>query len=58
MLAASADGADLATLTEVSERGGVRSALERSLPLEEAGAAIDRVASGRARGKVVVSLTG
>ena len=58
MLAASEDGADLATLTEVIERGGVRPALERSFPLEEAGAAIDHVASGRARGKVVVSLTG
>ena len=55
MLAASEDGADLATLTEVIERGGVRPALERTFPLEEAGAAIDHVASGRARGKVVVS---
>ena len=54
MLMASEDGTDLATLTEVVERGGVRPALERTFPLEEAAAAVDHVAGGHARGKVVV----
>ena len=54
MLAASENGADLAQLTEVIERGGLRPALERTFPLAEAAAAVDHVATGRARGKVVV----
>jgi NADPH:quinone reductase-like Zn-dependent oxidoreductase len=58
MLAASENGTDLATLTDVIERGGMRPALERTFPLEQAAAAIDHVVAGRARGKVVVSLTG
>lgn len=57
MLVASEDGADLAALTEVIERGAVRPALERTFPLEEAAAAVDHVAGGHARGKVVVTLT-
>jgi len=57
MLMASEDGADLAALTEVIERGGMRPALERTFALEEAAAAIDHVAGGHARGKVVVTLT-
>jgi NADPH:quinone reductase-like Zn-dependent oxidoreductase len=56
MLVASEDGGDLATLTEVIERGGMRPALERTFPLEDAAAAVDHVASGRARGKVVVAV--
>jgi NADPH:quinone reductase-like Zn-dependent oxidoreductase len=56
MLMASEDGADLATLTEVIERGGMRPALERTFGLEEAAAAIDHVAGGHARGKVVVTI--
>ena len=56
MLMASEDGTDLATLTEVVERGGVRPALERTFPLEEAAAAVDHVAGGHARGKVVVTV--
>ena len=55
MLVASENGSDLADLTEVIERGGLRPALERTFPLNEAGAAVDHVASGRARGKVVVT---
>ena len=54
MLVASEDGADLAALTEVAERGGMRPALERTFTLDEAAAAVDHVAAGRARGKVVV----
>jgi len=56
MFMASEDGADLAALTEAIERGGVRPALERTFPLEEAAAAIDHVSSGQARGKVVVTV--
>jgi len=57
MLMASEDGTDLAALTEVIERGGLRPALERTFALEDAAAAIDHVAGGHARGKVVVTLT-
>ena len=56
MFMASENGADLAALTEVIERGGVRPALERTFPLEQAAAAIDHVAGGHARGKVVVTV--
>ena len=56
MLMASEDGTDLATLTDLVERGGVRPALERTFPLEEAAAAVDHVAGGHARGKVVVTV--
>ncbi|GAA4399176.1 NAD(P)-dependent alcohol dehydrogenase [Fodinibacter luteus] len=54
MLVATEDGADLAALTDVIERGGLRPAVERSFALSDAGAAVDHVAAGRARGKVVV----
>jgi NADPH:quinone reductase-like Zn-dependent oxidoreductase len=56
MLAASEDGADLAVLTDVIERGGMRPALERTFALADAAAAIDHVGGGHARGKVVVSV--
>ena len=56
MLMASEDGADLAALTEVIERGGVRPALERTFPLAQAPEAIDHVSGGHARGKVVVTV--
>lgn len=56
MLAASENGADLATITEVIERGGVRPALERTFPLSQAAAAIDHVSGGLTRGKVVIVL--
>ena len=56
MLMASEDGADLAALTEVIERGGIRPALERTFPLAQAPAAIDHVSGGHARGKVVVTV--
>ena len=58
MLVASESGEDLAALTEVIDRGGMRPALERTFPLERAGEAIDHVAGGRARGKVVVTVGG
>jgi NADPH:quinone reductase-like Zn-dependent oxidoreductase len=57
MLTASENGADLAALTQVIERGGVRPALERTFPLEQAAAAVDHVSEGRARGKVVLAVS-
>jgi NADPH:quinone reductase-like Zn-dependent oxidoreductase len=56
MLMASENGSDLVALTEVIERGGLRPAVERTFALEEAGEAIDHVAQGRARGKVVLEV--
>ena len=58
MLVASENSRDLAALSEVIERGGMRPALERTYPLERAAEAIDHVAAGRARGKVVVTTSG
>lgn len=55
MLVSSEDGSDLAELTAVIERGGLRPALERTFPLEQAAAAVDHVAAGSTRGKVVVT---
>jgi NADPH:quinone reductase-like Zn-dependent oxidoreductase len=54
MLIASENGSDLAELTDVIERGGVRPALERTFTLDEAAAAVDHVAAGSARGKIVL----
>ena len=56
MLVASENGDDLAAVGEVIERGGVRPAVERTFPLEQAAAAVDHVAQGRARGKVVLAV--
>jgi NADPH:quinone reductase-like Zn-dependent oxidoreductase len=56
MLMSSENGADLAALTAVIERGAVRPAVERTFPLDQAAAAIDHVSSGQARGKVVVTV--
>jgi NADPH:quinone reductase-like Zn-dependent oxidoreductase len=56
MLMASEDGSDLVGLTEVIERGALRPAVERTFALGEAGEAIDHVAQGRARGKVVLEV--
>nr|WP_307835776.1 NAD(P)-dependent alcohol dehydrogenase [Phycicoccus sonneraticus] len=47
-------GSDLAELTPLLESGAVRPHIERTWPLEEAARAIEHVAAGRARGKVVV----
>lgn len=57
MLMSSENGTDLAAVTTVIERGTVRPAVERTFALEQAAAAIDHVAGGHARGKVVVTLT-
>lgn len=54
MLVAREDGADLRRLVELVDAGAVRPVVERRFALDDAPAAIDHVASGRARGKVVV----
>ena len=54
MLVASENGLDLAELTRVIERGGLRPALERTFTLDEAAAAVDHVAAGSTRGKIVL----
>lgn len=54
MLVASENGRDLAELTDVMERGGVRPALERTFTLDEAATAVDHVAAGSTRGKIVL----
>ena len=55
MLVASENGSDLAELAEVIDRGGLRPAVERTFALDEAAAAVDHVAAGSTRGKVVVT---
>ncbi len=47
-------GSDLDEITPLLESGAVRPHVERTWPLEETAAAVEHVAAGRARGKVVV----
>ncbi|WP_282948807.1 NAD(P)-dependent alcohol dehydrogenase [Cellulomonas endometrii] len=49
--------ADLATLRNALADGSLVPAVERSYPLDEAGAAIDHLAAGAARGKVVLAVS-
>ncbi|WP_392543612.1 NAD(P)-dependent alcohol dehydrogenase [Oryzobacter telluris] len=49
-------GTDLAELDTLVAAGAVRPVIDATYPLERAADAIDHVASGRARGKVVVTL--
>jgi NADPH:quinone reductase-like Zn-dependent oxidoreductase len=51
------NAADLAVLTGLVESGQVTPAVERTFPLAEAPAAVTHMASGRARGKVVVEIS-
>ncbi|MGL4177956.1 MAG: NAD(P)-dependent alcohol dehydrogenase [Dermatophilaceae bacterium] len=51
------DGADLRRLVELVDAGAVRPVVERRFALDEVAAAIDHVAAGRARGKVVVDVS-
>ena len=55
MLVSSENGSDLAELADVIERGGLRPVLERTFSLDEAAAAVDHVAAGSTRGKVVIT---
>jgi NADPH:quinone reductase-like Zn-dependent oxidoreductase len=48
--------ADLARLRDLLAGGDLAPVLDRTYPLAEAGAAIERVASGTARGKVVLTV--
>ncbi len=46
----------LRALAELAEAGHLRPVIDRTFPLEEAGAAIDYLASGRALGRVIVAV--
>jgi NADPH:quinone reductase-like Zn-dependent oxidoreductase len=47
----------MAALTELIESGKVIPAVERAYPLEETAAAVQHMVEGRARGKVVVTVS-
>jgi NADPH:quinone reductase-like Zn-dependent oxidoreductase len=49
--------ADMAAMIELVESGTVTPAVERTYPLEETDAAVQHMAEGRARGKVVVTVS-
>ncbi|MBD8870335.1 NAD(P)-dependent alcohol dehydrogenase [Nocardioides donggukensis] len=50
----SENAADLETLADLAEQGAFRPALDQTFPLEAAAKAISHLASGHARGKIVV----
>src|SRR4051794_16790880 len=56
-LASSENAADLIVLTELVESGQVTPVVDRTYPLEEAAAAIRHLLDGKARGKLVVSVS-
>jgi NADPH:quinone reductase-like Zn-dependent oxidoreductase len=56
-LASSENAADLIVLTELIESGKVTPVVDRTYPLEETAAAIRHLLDGRARGKLVVSVS-
>jgi len=56
-LASSENAADLIVLTGLIESGRVTPVVDRTYPLEEAAAAIRHMLDGKARGKVVISLS-
>jgi NADPH:quinone reductase-like Zn-dependent oxidoreductase len=56
-LASSENAADLIVLTELVESGKVTPVVDRTYPLEEAAAAIRHMLDGKARGKLVVSVS-
>jgi NADPH:quinone reductase-like Zn-dependent oxidoreductase len=51
------NGRNLTALTALIEQGKLTPAVDRTYPLEEASAAIQRMAEGRARGKVVITIS-
>jgi NADPH:quinone reductase-like Zn-dependent oxidoreductase len=55
-LMASENAKDLAVLAELIESGKVTPVIDRTYPLNEAPAAVARMAAGQARGKVVVTV--
>ena len=56
-LASSENAADLVVLTGLIESGQVAPVVDRTYPLEEAAAAIRHMLDGKARGKLVVSVS-
>lgn len=54
MLISKEAGDQMARLAQLAAAGELRAVVERTFPLDQAGAAIDHVGSGRARGKVVI----
>jgi len=56
-LASSENAADLILLTGLIESGQVAPVVDRTYPLDEAAAAIRRMLDGKARGKLVVSVS-
>ena len=50
------NAADLEVLTGLVESGQLRPVIDRTYPLEEVSAAIERMQAGRARGKLVVTV--
>jgi NADPH:quinone reductase-like Zn-dependent oxidoreductase len=48
--------ADLVTLGDLADSGGITPAIDRAFPLSQAAAALGHLADGRARGKVVISI--
>jgi NADPH:quinone reductase-like Zn-dependent oxidoreductase len=55
MFVASENAADLVALSDLITSGAVRPVVDRTFPLAEAGAAVQYMVDGRARGKVVVA---
>jgi NADPH:quinone reductase-like Zn-dependent oxidoreductase len=53
---ASVNPADLTLLADLVREGKMRTVIDKRYPLEEAGAALDYIGSGRARGKVVITI--
>jgi NADPH:quinone reductase-like Zn-dependent oxidoreductase len=53
---AGVDKADLRQLTELIEAGKITPAIDRTYPLAEAGKALRYVETGRAHGKVVITI--
>ncbi len=53
---ASEKAADLAALADLVARGVVRPVVSRTFPLDQTAAAIEYMASAKARGKVVVKV--
>lgn len=49
-------GAELRTIAGLVEQGALKPVIDRTFPLEEAQTALDLSASGKARGKIVVTL--
>ncbi|MDP3736042.1 MAG: NADP-dependent oxidoreductase [Hyphomonadaceae bacterium] len=53
-----ADGAQLAEIAKLVDAGAIRPVIDRVFSFDETPAAMDRVESGRSRGKVVVQVSG